>query len=567
LEPQVFGKYELLKCLGGGMSQVYIARDTLIERTVAVKILSDTGAQDEGTRARFIREAQLAGNVIHDNIIRVYDFGEQAGRLFMVMELLQGEDLADAIRNQHAGTIENRIRIAEQIARAMEHIHSLQIVHRDLKPQNVFISSSGIAKLMDFGIAKTDQTSLTQAGYSLGTPSYMAPEQVLGNRVNHLADIYSFGIVLFELITEKKPLAGDTLERVFWKILHEQVDLMPLRQSGAPESIVTLVERCTQKDPALRPQSFAEIRQTLNAVLKGSPAPAGTTVAAAAPVPAAAPVAASVAVQKPEEAHAAPPAKSRWLMVAVAAGLIAALAIGVFVLLNRKAPPVSLAKQPEKTGPPPSLALPSGDMVLIPAGQFLFGKNNEPRSTPAYYIDKAEVSNAAYARFLKETGYAAPKGFQNARPEFPVVNVTMADARQFARWAGKRLPTGVEWEKAARGTDGRAYPWGNDKRSDIAVQGGMGLHAAALDTAASPYGVLNLAGNVWELIDERPTPSDGALKAFASLSPKPTKDEPWCGIRGGSYLESLVEMYESGDAPERFKSRDMGFRCARDVKE
>ncbi len=570
MEPQLFGKYELLKCLGGGMSQVYVARDTLMDRTVAVKILSDTGAQDEGTRARFIREAQLAGNVIHDNIIRVYDFGEYLGRLFMVMELLQGEDLADAIRNKHAGDIQNRIRIAEQIARAVEHIHTLQIVHRDLKPQNVFLSSAGVAKLMDFGIAKTDRTSLTQAGYSLGTPSYMAPEQVLGQGVTHLADVYSFGIVLFELITGTKPLSAETVERVFWKILHEPIDLTPMRQSGAPAAIVALVEQCTQKEPGLRPQSFAEIRQTLASALNGNSA-AVQPVPQASPAPSTATAAAPKLAPEPARQGPPPtpaPAKMRWLWPAVAAVVLASAALGWYVFQHRTTtPPAAVAKQSAaEAAPPNSLALPSGDMVLIPAGDFLFGPGNQPRSTPAYYVDKTEVTNASYAQFLKETGHPAPKGFQNARPDYPVVNVTITDAREFARWAGKRLPTGVEWEKAARGTDGRKYPWGNEKRADIAVLGGTALHPAAADPAPSPYSVVGLAGNVWELVDDQTTPSEGALKTFATLTPKATKDEPWCVIRGGSYQEPLTEMYEFGDVPERFKAGDVGFRCVRDVK-
>jgi serine/threonine protein kinase len=549
VEPQRFGKYELVKFLGGGMSEVYVARDTLIDRTVVVKILSEAGAQDEGTRARFIREAQLAGSVIHENIIRVYDFGEQAGRLFMVMELLQGDDLSNAIRNKAVGGVENRLRIAEQITRAMEHIHSLQIVHRDLKPQNVFISSAGVAKLMDFGIAKTDQTSLTQAGYSLGTPSYMAPEQVLGNRVNHLADIYSFGILLFELITETKPLAGDTLERVFWKILHEPVDLSPMKQMGAPDAVVALVERCTRKDPAQRPQSFEEVRRTLNGVLNGD----------AAPVPTSPPI------QRTPETSKPAPKNKRWLLIGIFGGSVALLALGVYLFEHRKAAPAAVA-HPVAAPPAPTLTFPAGDMVLIPAGAFLFGEKKETRSTLAYYIDHTEVSNAAFSEFVKRTGYPAPSGFRNARPDYPVVNITIKDAREFARWAGKRLPVAIEWEKAARGTDGRRYPWGDEPRTNVAVRGGINLHAVSEDSGASPNGVLDMAGNVWEFIDEPVSPSEGAIKAFAHLSPRATKDEPWCTIRGGSYLDPLTEVYEFGAVPERLRAKDIGFRCVRDLK-
>lgn len=268
MELQKIGKYELNKFLGGGMSHVFMARDSLIGRIVAVKILTDSGAADPDSKARFIREAQLAGNVIHDNIIRVYDFGEESGRLFMVMEFLEGQDLNDAIKQNQTGSMEARLSTATQIARAMEHVHSLGIVHRDLKPHNVYITKAGVAKLMDFGIAKTNQTSMTKTGFTVGTPSYMPPEQVLGKNVNFQSDIYSFGILLFELITGTKPLEGDTVERVFWQILNDPINLTPLREAGAPEQVVELVERCTAKDQAARPQSFAEVRQKLETVYR-----------------------------------------------------------------------------------------------------------------------------------------------------------------------------------------------------------------------------------------------------------------------------------------------------------
>lgn len=546
MHPQRIGKYELSKFLGGGMSHVYKAVDTLIGRTVAVKILTESGALDEGTKARFIREAQLAGNVIHENIIRVYDFGDEQGQLFMVMEFLEGEDLSDAIRNGHTGTIPERLSTAVQIAKAMEHVHSLGIVHRDLKPHNVYITRSGVAKLMDFGIAKTDQTSMTKTGFTVGTPSYMAPEQVLGKQVNHQSDIYSFGIMLFELVTGQKPLGGDSVERVFWQILNEPVDLTPMRQAGASEAVVNLVRWCTEKDPAKRPQGFHEVRRALDAAI----APA----LAAAPAPAPAPV---VVPPQPVAAQTG----NKWVMPA-AVGVVALLVVAaVLAVMLRKHP--EPAKVVASTAPVAASApvIPAG-MVLVPAGSFLFGEKGERQETPAYYVDKTEVSNGAYGDFLKQTGYAAPPGFAGANADYPVANVTMADAREYARWAGKRLPSAFEWEKAARGVDGRKYPWGNDPKPIPTT-----LQPAADPQGPSPFGAVQMLGNVWELVDEKLTPSPRALQDFAArLTPKPTAEEAWCQIRGGSYKFPLLPVYEWSAFPERYKTGDVGFRCVRDLK-
>jgi formylglycine-generating enzyme required for sulfatase activity/predicted Ser/Thr protein kinase len=557
LELQNIGKYELNKFLGGGMSHVFMARDSLIGRTVAVKILTDSGAADPDTKARFIREAQLAGNVIHDNIIRVYDFGEESGRLFMVMEFLEGQDLNDAIKQKQTGSMEARISTAVQIAKAMEHVHSLGIVHRDLKPHNVYITTLGVAKLMDFGIAKTNQTSMTRTGFTVGTPSYMPPEQVLGKNVNFQSDIYSFGVLLFELITGTKPLEGDTVERVFWQILNEPMNLGPLREAGTPEQVVDLVQQCTAKDQAARPQTFAEVRKKLESVYRSGRTTLQATgghLAAPPPGPA------TIVVEAP--AQPAESAAKKWILP-LAAAVVLVLGIMVFLLVRPKpsAPPVTT-----NTTTPVTPVVPQ-DMALVPAGTFLFGEKKEQRETPAYYVDKGEVTNAAYATFLKATGTKAPAGFNPQRADYPVTNLTIADARAFAKWAGKRLPTSLEWEKAARGTDGRLYPWGNDKKGG--GPHGRLLTAAQAEASASPYGALQMSGNLWELVDQPQSPSAGALQHFATLlTPKPTAQEPWCMSRGVSYLDdaAMVPVYEWSSVPERFHKDDMGFRCVRDVK-
>ena len=254
------GKYELEEFLGGGMSHVYRARDTIIGRTVAVKILTEAGCADEEAKTRFLAEARMAGNISHENIIAIYDFGEDdQQRPFMVMEFLRGEDLRHAIRDGHTGDLANKLRIALDIARALAYIHGQKIIHRDIKPENMHITTAGAVKLMDFGIAKTEGLSLTRAGFVLGTPYYMAPEQVLGKEVTDQVDVYAFGILLYELLLGVKPISGDTVERIFYSILNEPIDLAPLKQAGMPQNIVDLVSRCTAKNPEDRPQSFQDV--------------------------------------------------------------------------------------------------------------------------------------------------------------------------------------------------------------------------------------------------------------------------------------------------------------------
>ncbi len=146
------------------------------------------------------------------------------------------------------------------MARALEHIHALGVLHRDIKPDNVHLESSGRAKLMDFGIAKTQQVSLTRTGFTLGTPHYMAPEMLTGNTPTAQVDIYSFGIMLFELLCGKKPIDADTVERIFFAVLNTPVPIEVLEQAGVPEPLREIVRRCTEKNPAQRIQSFGEVR-------------------------------------------------------------------------------------------------------------------------------------------------------------------------------------------------------------------------------------------------------------------------------------------------------------------
>jgi len=262
--PTRIGKYELLEFLGGRTAEVYRARDIHLGRIVAFKILSDTGLADPEAKARFLAEARLTGSLTHENIVPYYDYGEVDGRPYLVMQYLAGESLRDAIREGRTGDLREKLRIARQIANALGYVHAKGIVHRDVKPDNIRIGASGAVKLMDFGIAKADGLSLTGAGFTVGTPYYMAPEQIRGQKPAPPVDVYGFGVLLFELITEMRPFVGATVDEIFDRILHQPLDLAPLE--SAPPALRDLIRLATDKYPAKRPLDFEVVARIIDEI-------------------------------------------------------------------------------------------------------------------------------------------------------------------------------------------------------------------------------------------------------------------------------------------------------------
>jgi formylglycine-generating enzyme required for sulfatase activity len=232
-------------------------------------------------------------------------------------------------------------------------------------------------------------------------------------------------------------------------------------------------------------------------------------------------------------------------------------------------------RRPQLQTLPFTLDTPAGRMYLVPAGPFRHGPDAaETAVVPAFYIDATEVTNEAYARFCRETGRSLPPGFPTDKPQLPVVNVNIEDADAFAQWAGKRLPDALEWEKAARGTRGARFPWGDTadaSRANVAGSPSIPdpglLPADSMPQHASPSRALHMAGNAAELVRTTVRPDQPTAERFTGiLQPPPARGESWFTARGGSWLRPIEEasVYSYIVVPGRYRAPDIGFRCARD---
>ncbi len=263
------GRYLILGTIGsGGMANVFLAKDLILDREVAVKVLRFDFQNDQTAIRRFQREALAATELVHPNIVSVYDVGEEDGMQYLVMEYVKGMDLKRYIQTQYPIPYRTVVDIMQQILSAIDLAHHHRIIHRDLKPQNILMDENGTVKIADFGIAiALSETSITQTNSMLGSVHYLSPEQARGSMATNQSDIYALGIILYEILTGKVPFDGESAVTIALKHFQEEVPSLRLYDQNLPQSLENVVLRATAKETADRYQSADEMRHDLDTVL------------------------------------------------------------------------------------------------------------------------------------------------------------------------------------------------------------------------------------------------------------------------------------------------------------
>jgi eukaryotic-like serine/threonine-protein kinase len=337
-------RYEILRPIAqGGMAEVFVAHDRLLDRQVALKALFPEYAREPSFVERFRREAQSAAGLSHANIVAIYDWGQEAGTYFIVMELVQGRSLRDLIRAEGPLDAHQAAEIAAEIAAALAYAHRSGLVHRDVKPGNVLITPTGGVKVTDFGIARAGTSeALTQTGSVMGTATYFSPEQAQGHSVDGRSDVYSLGVVLYEMVTGIAPFTGDTPVAVAYKHVREAPVPPSRRNPDVPGDLEQVILTAMQKEPEARYQTAEDLRADLLRFRRGRPLAAAPVTAMVAEIPTGtAAVDPGATMVNPRVAEIAPARSgSSRAIAAVLTILVLALIVGlVFVLADNNKEP------------------------------------------------------------------------------------------------------------------------------------------------------------------------------------------------------------------------------------
>jgi eukaryotic-like serine/threonine-protein kinase len=318
------GRYKLEAKLGsGGMSTVYLARDTTLDRAVAVKVMHREMSEQADQLERFRQEARAVAKLSHPNVVSVIDAGEDGGHPYIVFEYVEGETLKQRINRVGALDAQEALAYAIEIARGLSVAHGRRMVHRDIKPQNVLIDSEGRAKLTDFGISRQlEQDGMTATGRVLGTTDYVAPEQAMGRAVDQRSDVYSLGVVLYEMLSGQVPYRADSQVGVAMKHVNEEMPDVQQRRPELSAAAALVVERATDKEPDERYQTVGEMIDDLSTALEVEAARAGSTTGEATTV---------LEAVAPEERKLSGPSRGSWL--AILLGLLAVAAVIAAVVL------------------------------------------------------------------------------------------------------------------------------------------------------------------------------------------------------------------------------------------
>jgi len=531
------GKYTILAELGrGGFGTVYKAEDP-IGRIVALKVLHPGWDQQPEVLKRFQREALAGGSLYHQRIATILDIEETEGQLYLVMRYVDGKTLREELKIRGKFNWEEAKKIILEVGEGLQAAHQAGYIHRDVKPENILLGKEG-AVLTDFGLTKAMETStIASTKGVMGTFQYIAPEIWLGETITAKVDVYSLACVLHEMVSGESLFKGDSAPAVMTQHLIKGPQLSARYPQGCPEGLGDLLNEGLEKeaDKRLALQAFIEALQKLGLAEKEKAFPTG---------------------HEKEQ---------------------------------RKTP----ERQSEpQTGQVRSIELGNGvnmEFVNIPAGEFWMGADDsDPHARDdekpkhkvyldGYWIGKYPVTNQQYACFVEEKKHRIPEHWKNGqipnkREDHPVVFVSWLDSEAFTKWISRKssltvtLPTEAQWEKAARGPDGRKYPWGNEEPNNALLNYDMNVGNTTLvgkyPDGASPYGAMDMAGNVWEWVwgwhDEK------YYKSITQKNPLGLKIGEFRIARGGSFFwkdfgpHSYVRNFVVNDLL-RF---NFGFRCA-----
>jgi len=647
---QQLGRYELLESLGtGATAEVFRAKDTLLGREVALKVLKPALVTDATAFARFAQEAQAAAQLFHPHIALVLDMGSAGDRYFIAMRLVPGRALDKVLAEGGPLPWAEVLRLAEQIGGALAFAHERGFLHRDVKPANIIRTPEGEYVLTDFGLTRAMMaTGLTShTGSVLGTPAYIPPEIWRGKAATPATDEYALACVLVEALTGKVLFAGETPPEVMTRHVLDGAELPVTWTPDAPEGVGAVFAKALSKAPTERHGGPGQLVQALGELLlqqqraaeeaarKQREAEETARQQRAAEEAARKQYQAEEAARKQREAEAAArkqreaeeEARKQRQDEETArqqpekGGLRHKLSQLFAPMAVDQPPPTSNQQQAtgdqqlETRNSQLTLALAHGvqmGFMRIPAGEFLMGSDpkvdklafddEQPQRKvhlDGYWMGKTPVTVAQFRQFVAATahktqaerqGYgwhwngsewqkvagadwAHPTGpASQAEVTHPVVQVSWEDAAAFCAWASQvtqrevRLPTEAEWEKAARGTDGRIYPWGNEKPDARRCNFGMNVKSTTpvgqySSQGDSPYGCVDMAGNVWEWCAD--WYDEGYYKTAPSRNPRGPQKGHYRVLRGGSWLDSgrAVRCAYRGRIAPTFMDDGGGFRC------
>jgi formylglycine-generating enzyme required for sulfatase activity/tRNA A-37 threonylcarbamoyl transferase component Bud32 len=575
---KTIGKVRIDKLLArGGMAEVYLGTHLTLERPVAIKLLHSHIEEEPALLERFHREARVVAGLRHPNIVQIFDFDAIDGHPYIVMEYLKGPTLSTYLRGLHD---RNELIPPHQIARllkaltaALDYAHEQGVVHRDIKPGNILLhKKSGEihldqpltndieAILTDFGLVQiAHAASQTASGTISGTPAYMSPEQAQGDRTDHRTDIYSLGIVLYEMLAGRVPFEADSTMSVIYMHIHST----PPAIRGISSDVQAVMARALAKNPDQRYQSSREMAVDFYRAI-GMNAEAQTILQANVMT-----AEASAASILPK----AKPTRSRAWIGATFISIVGLLALaagawGIFSSRQASAAPTDAASptviQPTEAAFVPITAdLPEvTGMVEVASGSYEIGfspadeYHNAPRTVQLddFWIDQYQVTNAQYEEYLAQAGIPQPEVWPG-QSDHPVRGVTWEQAAAYCSWLHKRLPAEAEWEAAGRGQGSipQLYPWGNDATASGQTSGLPDEDTYPVGTLSfnqSPFGVFDMVGNIWEWVGE---PYDSAQGEHRVL-------------RGGRFGLPVLDLaYRLAVAPEDTRYiKYAGFRCAAD---